>query len=83
MLNRSHRAGGALRTVAALGAFASASASLHAEPLPATAVRPVATGDAWSPSDVAKLRDDLDTLLAGDPAVRGAHVGVYAVTTNS
>ena len=44
---------------------------------------PQGPGEAWAASDVAKLRGDLDALLATDPAVRGAHVGVDAIDTTS
>ena len=67
--------------LSALGVFASASSPLGAAP--AAAVRPANAGDAWSSSDVAKLRADLDAMLASDPAVRGAHVGVFATVTSS
>ncbi len=65
----------------ALCMLAPASSALGAAP--ATAVRPSDAGDAWSSSEVATLRRDLDAMLASDPAVRGAHVGVAALITKS
>jgi D-alanyl-D-alanine carboxypeptidase/D-alanyl-D-alanine-endopeptidase (penicillin-binding protein 4) len=67
-----------LRSVAAVAAFA---ALLGAAP--AAVVRPGPPGAPWSANDLPKLRGDLDALLVNDPAVRGAHVGVYAIDTRS
>ena len=40
--------------------------------------KPAATGAPWSDAEVAALAANVDVLLGGD-AVRGAHVGVYAI----
>lgn len=44
---------------------------------------PRGSGAAWTAADVAKLDADLDALLARDPAIRGAHVGVLAFDTQT
>jgi D-alanyl-D-alanine carboxypeptidase/D-alanyl-D-alanine-endopeptidase (penicillin-binding protein 4) len=50
---------------------------------PVDVVRPAASGEPWTASGIANLRRDLDTMLAADPAVSGAHVGVFALDTGS
>ncbi len=47
---------------------------------PAAIVTPAPSGPGWSDAAVARLRDDVGTLLAG-PSLRGAHVGVVAIET--
>ena len=66
----------ALRRVAACVALP---ALLGASPV----TFPRGAGAPWSASDVAKLRAGLDAMLATAPAIRGAHVGVAAVDTQS
>jgi D-alanyl-D-alanine carboxypeptidase/D-alanyl-D-alanine-endopeptidase (penicillin-binding protein 4) len=68
-------------TARSLAAFAAVVALLGAAPV--AVVRPGPPGNPWSASDVAKLRGDLDGLLTSDPAVHGAHVGVYAIDARS
>jgi D-alanyl-D-alanine carboxypeptidase/D-alanyl-D-alanine-endopeptidase (penicillin-binding protein 4) len=52
-------------------------------PAKALIVTPVAEGDEWSPDSIAALARDLDALIVGAPALRGAHVGVHVVDTRS
>jgi D-alanyl-D-alanine carboxypeptidase/D-alanyl-D-alanine-endopeptidase (penicillin-binding protein 4) len=47
--------------------------------LRASTVRPAAAGADWSASEIARLDEELDALLADSAAIRGAHVGVVAV----
>jgi D-alanyl-D-alanine carboxypeptidase/D-alanyl-D-alanine-endopeptidase (penicillin-binding protein 4) len=37
----------------------------------------------WTADSIAKLDADIDALLAGAPALRGAHVGVFAIDTST
>jgi D-alanyl-D-alanine carboxypeptidase/D-alanyl-D-alanine-endopeptidase (penicillin-binding protein 4) len=46
-------------------------------------VAPSTVGDPWTPDETATLQHDLDALLAGAPALRGAHVGVLASDTRT
>jgi len=46
-------------------------------------VAPSTVGDPWTPDETAALQHDLDALLAGAPALRGAHVGVLASDTRT
>jgi D-alanyl-D-alanine carboxypeptidase/D-alanyl-D-alanine-endopeptidase (penicillin-binding protein 4) len=46
-------------------------------------VVPVAEGDEWSTDQIAALQRDLDALIVGAPALRGAHVGVQVLDTRS
>jgi D-alanyl-D-alanine carboxypeptidase/D-alanyl-D-alanine-endopeptidase (penicillin-binding protein 4) len=57
-------------------------------PVPALAVdrglgadvpKPAASGSPWTQAEVGSLAASLDAMLAGAKAVRGAHVGIYAV----
>jgi D-alanyl-D-alanine carboxypeptidase/D-alanyl-D-alanine-endopeptidase (penicillin-binding protein 4) len=72
------------RAIAAcvLAAFALLGAS-PAGPVvpPAPVVTPALGGTPWTADSVAKLGADLDALLAGSPALRGAHYGILAVDT--
>ncbi len=78
------RGGFALGTFVALGAFACTPSPVGATAVePATAILPARAGAPWSASDITALRGDLDAMLANDPAVRGAHVGVSALATDS
>src|ERR1700724_2478855 len=47
--------------------------------LHASVIRPSATGTAWTGDEIARLGAEVDGLLAGSSAIRGAHVGVLAV----
>ncbi len=42
-------------------------------------VEPVALGDPWTADEIAAVQRDLDALLGGAPALRGAHAGVLLV----
>jgi D-alanyl-D-alanine carboxypeptidase/D-alanyl-D-alanine-endopeptidase (penicillin-binding protein 4) len=44
---------------------------------------PAIGGERWAPDGIAKLGSDLDAMLADAPALRGAHVGVFAIDTAS
>jgi D-alanyl-D-alanine carboxypeptidase/D-alanyl-D-alanine-endopeptidase (penicillin-binding protein 4) len=48
---------------------------------PAPIVQPAIGGTPWTADGIAKLDADLDTMLATDPALRGAHVGIDAIDT--
>jgi D-alanyl-D-alanine carboxypeptidase/D-alanyl-D-alanine-endopeptidase (penicillin-binding protein 4) len=70
-----------------LGAF-SALLSALATGAPALAVdrslgadvpKPAATGAPWTDAEIASLDANADVALAGSAAVRGAHVGIYAI----
>jgi D-alanyl-D-alanine carboxypeptidase/D-alanyl-D-alanine-endopeptidase (penicillin-binding protein 4) len=63
-----------LAALAALGWGSAAAAQA-----PAPIVAPAAAGEAWSGDDLAKLRADLDALLAAAPTLRGAHAGAIAL----
>jgi len=41
--------------------------------------KPAATGAPWTDAEIASLAANADVALAGSAAVRGAHVGVYAI----
>jgi D-alanyl-D-alanine carboxypeptidase/D-alanyl-D-alanine-endopeptidase (penicillin-binding protein 4) len=41
--------------------------------------KPAATGAPWSDAEIAALSANVDIAVAGSSAVRGAHVGVYAI----
>jgi D-alanyl-D-alanine carboxypeptidase/D-alanyl-D-alanine-endopeptidase (penicillin-binding protein 4) len=41
--------------------------------------KPAARGDAWIDAEVASLGSDVDAMLAGAKALRGAHVGLLAI----
>jgi D-alanyl-D-alanine carboxypeptidase/D-alanyl-D-alanine-endopeptidase (penicillin-binding protein 4) len=49
----------------------------------ATLPKPSASGAFWSAAETARLRADIDAMLAGEPALRGAHVGLFAVDTRN
>jgi D-alanyl-D-alanine carboxypeptidase/D-alanyl-D-alanine-endopeptidase (penicillin-binding protein 4) len=65
----------ALALCAALGCCGAAGAQS------AAIVIPAAGGAAWSASELAGLRRDLDAVLAAAPALKEAHVGVLALAT--
>jgi D-alanyl-D-alanine carboxypeptidase len=46
-------------------------------------VEPNTVGDPWTPDETATLQHDLDALLAGAPALRGAHAGVLITDTRT
>ncbi|HEY0798201.1 MAG TPA: D-alanyl-D-alanine carboxypeptidase/D-alanyl-D-alanine-endopeptidase [Candidatus Baltobacteraceae bacterium] len=48
-----------------------------------TLPKPNASGVAWTDAELARLRADLDALLSSEPALRGAHVGLFAVDARS
>jgi D-alanyl-D-alanine carboxypeptidase/D-alanyl-D-alanine-endopeptidase (penicillin-binding protein 4) len=48
---------------------------------PAPIVQPAIGGQPWTAQRIATLDADLDAMLANDPALRGAHVGVSAIDT--
>ena len=66
---------------ARFGVCAIAVALLGASVVPA--IEPVTGGPPWSADGLSKLDADLDAMLATDPALRGAHYGVYAIDTAS
>ncbi len=68
-------------TVAALITTLASSQQVIAAPAPI--VVPSVTGDAWSTDRIAKLDGDLNSMLANDPALHGAHYGVYAIDTST
>jgi D-alanyl-D-alanine carboxypeptidase/D-alanyl-D-alanine-endopeptidase (penicillin-binding protein 4) len=41
--------------------------------------KPVATGVPWTDAEIAALAANVDVALATGPALRGAHVGIYAI----
>jgi D-alanyl-D-alanine carboxypeptidase/D-alanyl-D-alanine-endopeptidase (penicillin-binding protein 4) len=49
----------------------------------ATLPKPSASGAFWSAAETARLRADVDAMLSGEPALRGAHVGLFAVDTRN
>jgi D-alanyl-D-alanine carboxypeptidase/D-alanyl-D-alanine-endopeptidase (penicillin-binding protein 4) len=49
----------------------------------ATLPKPSVSGAFWSAAETIRLQADIDTMLAGEPALRGAHVGLYAVDTRN
>jgi D-alanyl-D-alanine carboxypeptidase/D-alanyl-D-alanine-endopeptidase (penicillin-binding protein 4) len=55
--------------------------SVDAEPAPI--VTPAIGGAPWTADEIAKLDADLDALLEGSAALRGAHAGVVALDTAS
>jgi D-alanyl-D-alanine carboxypeptidase/D-alanyl-D-alanine-endopeptidase (penicillin-binding protein 4) len=75
--------------VATFLALASSARAQTSATLPSVAptkvpiVTPVAEGDEWSADQIVALQSDLDALIAGAPALRGAHVGVHVVVTRS
>ena len=71
-----------------LGALATVLACTVLRALPALAVdrslgadvpKPAASGAPWTDAEIASLAANVDVALAGSAALRGAHVGVYAV----
>jgi D-alanyl-D-alanine carboxypeptidase/D-alanyl-D-alanine-endopeptidase (penicillin-binding protein 4) len=50
---------------------------------PSPLVQPAVGGTPWTADRIAKLDADLDAMLASDPALHGAHYGVYAIDTAS
>ncbi len=46
-------------------------------------VLPAGGGAPWSADEVAKLRSDLDGTIASAPGLKGAHVGVLAIDTET
>ncbi|HTV73430.1 MAG TPA: D-alanyl-D-alanine carboxypeptidase/D-alanyl-D-alanine-endopeptidase [Candidatus Acidoferrales bacterium] len=75
----------ATRVVFGVCAFCLVAAQTHAADMSSTGTlpKPGVSGAAWSPSDIARLASDIDGMLAGEPALRGAHVGLYAVDSRS
>ncbi len=69
---------GALTLAALVAALASTQRAIAA---PAPIIQPTLAGTAWTAGGVAILDSDLDAMLASDPALRGAHFGVFAVDT--
>jgi D-alanyl-D-alanine carboxypeptidase/D-alanyl-D-alanine-endopeptidase (penicillin-binding protein 4) len=56
---------------------------LFAAIAPAAIVTPAPAGAGWNTERVAALQRDLNALVSGSAAVRGAHVGIVAVDANS
>jgi D-alanyl-D-alanine carboxypeptidase/D-alanyl-D-alanine-endopeptidase (penicillin-binding protein 4) len=70
-----------MRTIAVC--ILAACALVGASPAPAPIVTPGPEGTPWAADAVAKLDADLDALIAGSPALRGAHYGILAVDAAS
>jgi D-alanyl-D-alanine carboxypeptidase/D-alanyl-D-alanine-endopeptidase (penicillin-binding protein 4) len=71
----------ALRTFSACALCLFAVQTTHAADMSSTGTlpKPSISGAGWSAQDIAHLQSDLDGMLSGEPALRGAHVGLYAV----
>jgi PBP4 family serine-type D-alanyl-D-alanine carboxypeptidase len=52
-------------------------------PTKAPIVEPSTLGDPWTPDEIAALQRDLDALLSGSTALRGAHAGVLLTDTRT
>jgi D-alanyl-D-alanine carboxypeptidase/D-alanyl-D-alanine-endopeptidase (penicillin-binding protein 4) len=65
--------------VAAVLLVAMLATSQRAIAAPTPIVQPAIGGTPWTADEIAKLDRALDTMLATDPALHGAHYGVYAV----
>ena len=61
----------------------SAAPSASSGAIETSIVAPAVGGVAWTSDGIAQLGTDLDAMLAADPALRGAHYGVYAIDTGN
>lgn len=56
---------------------------VRASPTQAIVAPTTTGGTGWTASAIAKLGADLDAILAANPTIRGAHVGIRAVDTKT
>ena len=80
LMNRSLRLAsfGLVVGLTALAAFGAPARAVDRS-LGADVPKPAATGAPWTDAEIASLTANVDVALAGSAAVRGAHVGVYAI----
>ena len=69
----------AVGTAVACAALSALPALAVDRSLGADVPKPVATGTPWTDAEIASLSANVDLALAGSAAVRGAHVGLYAI----